>query len=107
MSALIVGLTPGPLTVWYVVEEPLAFSLTLKKDGVPIPWPEAPKLIFGNEVEVIAVLTGSGEPEVANAKATWSMTQPEIEVMDKLPDSGAKITVQGMSWWKGQALRHD
>lgn len=99
---LVLGLDPGPLTVRLVVDDPWEASLILKENGTPIAWPAAPLLEFaGTELDVEATLGADDATSTADAEATWSLTEEQVNAIAAQGISEVRLSVDGETWWMG------
>lgn len=99
---LALGPDPGPLTVRLVVGDLWESALILKEDGDPIAWPTAPVLEFGaTDLDVTADLGPDDETSTANAEATWTMTEVQVDAIAESGVSEVRLSVDGETWWMG------
>lgn len=101
-DALALGPDTGPLTVRLVADDPWEAALILKEDGTPIAWPTAPILEFGaTDLEVAAALSPDDDTSTADALATWTMTEDQVNAIAELGVSEVRLSVDGDTWWMG------
>lgn len=109
-ESLAVGPEPGNLTVrvtkgdtlWtgeLVLYEIIDEGLTTETENV-IPWPAAPTLHFEDSLtSITATLSTDVDSSVANAVATWTMNEDDID--ERREGEDASIKVSGETWFTG------
>jgi hypothetical protein len=73
-------------------------------DGTPIPWSSAPVLHLPGDVVVTATLSAEGA--VADARATWLITAPDVATVKAAIGSQAgeaRVKVGGRTMFRGNA----
>lgn len=95
-----IGRKPGKLTLRYLLGDPWAADLTLGTE-----WPDAPVIEFPSlDISWASTLS------VDELTASWSKTEAEIDALDlaSAKDStSVRLSVNGVTWWKGVTLRDE
>lgn len=104
-DALVLGTTPGALTVYMTLGDPWESSLVLKEDGVPVAWPAAPVLEFAIEIDdelfdLPATLSADPDTDTDDAMATWTLTEEQVGQLASGPR--VRLAVSGVTYWKGK-----
>lgn len=101
MADLVLGRKAAGLIVEVISSAPWSIGLTLKRNGVPIPWPAAPVLSFTG-ISWTATLTDGG------TRAEWTQTADEIDAVLALGSRrrNVRLTVEGAVWWSGKVVSH-
>lgn len=102
---LAIGSKPDALTINYVTNDAWSVELTLKQNAVAIAWPAAPVIEFPEltpPVSWVATLSG-----VSNSVATWSISEANLmalHVAAGREPTPARLSVNGLTWWKGTTI---
>ncbi len=98
-----IGHKPAPLEVDLISGETgEAVWVAKGPDGTPIPWTAAPVLYMPGDVVVTATLSPEGA--VADARATWLITAPDVAAVSATIGSKAgraRVRVGGRTLFEG------